>query len=299
MIFIGNRLYGLKSHKVLSKILETPISELRSLVKEADANYNVFVMKKNGKSRTVQNPIPKLKTIHKKLKNILNDLNLPEYVHSGSRGRSYKGNAQAHIDHKYVVTMDIEKFFPSCSEKLIWKFLTTKMNMAPDVARTLAKLCTYNGYIPTGSPISQLLAYLINAEMFDSIYNQAQMIGQTFTLYVDDMTFSSNSKKISRTYHLYINKIIHRNGLRLKKSKVHYFRADSDKIITGCVLRTNGTLQATNKLKKKTFSNLKTKEISSMPKAELRSLYGRVNSVRFVEDDSLSNLKIKVEQALF
>ena len=255
-------------------------------------------MIKNGKSRVVQNPKPELKSIHKKLKNILGDIKLPIYVHSGSKGRSYKGNAQAHVGNKYVTTMDIEKFFPSCLENLVWKFFKNKMNMAPDVAQTLSKICCYRGHIPTGSPISLMLAYLINAELFDSIHSEAEKIGQTFTLYVDDMTFSSNRKKIARTSHLHINKVINRNGLRLKKSKVVYFNADENKVITGCLVSTDGVLRATNKLKKKLFLPLKSRNISELTEKEIRSLYGRVHSVRFVEQGSLSDLKQKVEEVL-
>jgi len=37
-----------------------------------------------------------LKAIHLVFKNMLSDLNLPEYLHSGRRGGSYVGNASVH-----------------------------------------------------------------------------------------------------------------------------------------------------------------------------------------------------------
>lgn len=292
MTYSSNRLYCLNSHKVLAKILDCNIFELRKICKQPDFYYNVFEIKTVGKKpRIVQNPKPQLKKLHKKLKRILSDIILPGYVHSGAKGRSYKGNAQAHIGNKYVATMDIQQFFPNCSEKIVWQFFYKKFNMSPDVARTLAKLCCYNGHIPTGSPISLLLAYFSNVDVFDFIKKDADDNGYTFTLYVDDMTFSTNSKKISRTYHLYLNKLISKNGLNLKKDKIIYFHSNQDKLITGCKLSCNKTISASDKLKRKLFRPIKIKKMNQLNEKEIRSTIGRLNSIRYIEGDILKNLK--------
>lgn len=126
----------------------------------------------------------------------------------------------------------------------------------------------------------------------------AQRNGYTFTLYVDDMTFSTNNKKITRTYHLYLNKLIARNGLKLKKSKVHYFDADEDnKVITGCKIEVGqDKLKTSDKLKKKLFSPLKKKRPSDLTAKQARSTLGRVHSARFVEGDIFSDLKDKIAE---
>ena len=56
-----------------------------------------------------------------------------------------------------------------------------------------------------------------------------------------------------------------------KKSKVVYFNANEDKVITGCSAGAEGVLRATNKLKKKLFSPLKNKEISDFSGKEIKS----------------------------
>lgn len=235
--------------------------------------------------------------MHRKIKKILSDIQLPDYVHSGAKGRSYKGNANVHLGNKYIVTMDIEKFFPSCSEKLVWEFFYHDMKMSSDVATTLSKVCCCDSHVPTGSPISLLLAYLINSSLFDSIHLDALKMGQKFSLYVDDMTFSTNDKKISRTYHLYINKLINQNGLRLKKSKVVYFHADKDKVITGCKIDIkDNSLKATDKLKKKLFAPMRNRKVTELTEKEARSMLGRVHSARYVEGDIFKELKEKVKK---
>lgn len=299
MTYSTNRLYKLNSHKVLAKILDCTTDGIKKICKQPNDYYSVFEITAPGKkSRVVQNPKPQLKKIHKKLKRILSDIILPDYVYSGSRGRSYKGNAQAHVGNRRVATMDIQKFFPSCSEKIVWCFFYEKLSMAPDVARTLAKICCYNGHIPTGSPISLLLAYFANSELFNFIKQDADKLGYTFTLYVDDMTFSTNSKKISRTYHLYLNKLIAGNGLNLKKDKIVYFNADQDKLITGCKIDKNNIFGASDKLKKKLFKAVKDHKVKALSEKETRSALGRVHSIRFIEGDKLTNLKAQLEANL-
>ncbi len=69
-------------------------------------------------------------------------------------------------------------------------------------------------------------------------------------------------------------------------------------MITGCSAGADGVLRATNKLKKKLFLPLKDKELSELTDKEIKSLYGRVHSMRFVEQKSLVDLKRKIEEIL-
>lgn len=293
------RLYRLNSHQLLAKILDCSVQDLKNISKKPNDFYRVFEIKRTGKkSRGVQDPKPGLKKIHKKIKFLFKNLILPDYVHSGVKGRGYKGNAQAHLGNKYAVTLDIQNFFPSCSEQLVWKFFYNKMKMAPDVARTLSKVCCYNGHIPTGSPISSLLAYLVNAGLFDQINENAISLGQTFSLYVDDMTFSTSSMRISKTYHLFIDKLLASNGLNLHKDKVKYFGSHQDKLITGCKVTTKNQLRASDKLKKNIFKPLADKKVTQLTSEELRSTLGRINSASYIEGEVLVTLKEKVKKQL-
>lgn len=280
MIFKGNRLYQLKSKKVLAGMLEIPLTELRAIARNPDAYYEVFPIRKNGKERIVQEPKPKLKRAHTILKSILSDLPLPDYVFSGRKGLSYKDNAEVHLPNSHVVTMDIEKFFPSCKYELIERFFKKHFQMPTDVSSILAKIVCYNGHIPTGSPISQLLAYWMNFELFEKLNNQALNSGYSFSLYVDDMTFSTNDQRIGRAFHVSINRLLKNNGLKLKRSKIVYFQKNKDKVITGCILKTSKELSAPNKLKEKLFKSVKT---PLSLKTQSRSALGRLNSVRYIE----------------
>jgi RNA-directed DNA polymerase len=62
------------------------------------------------------------------------------------------------------------------------------------IAWILTDLVTYKGVLPTGSPSSQLVVYCAYSLMFEEIKSISEKYGCIFSLYVDDMTLSSDSK---------------------------------------------------------------------------------------------------------
>jgi RNA-directed DNA polymerase len=301
MKFEKCRLNRLRSKKVLADMLGISLSELRALAKGNNSEYKEFFVRKNGKARLVENPSVNLKRTHHRLKAILSDIPLPNYVYSGRKKVSYRDNAEAHLGNKFICSFDIEKFFPSCSSITIEKFFRQDMRMEPDVARILTRLVSYKGHIPTGSPISQILAYWINYRIFDRIHGIAQARGYTFSLYVDDMTFSSDSEKFKRGFHLLINFLLKDNQLKLKRSKVQYLSKQGPRIVTGCVIDYESQkIKAPNKLKMKVFKEVDSfkGDIAKLSLSRMRSAYGRVNAIRFVEGKVLPNLKTQIEKGL-
>lgn len=301
MKFNKCRLNQVRSHKVLAEMLGISLTELRMFSKKISSHYEEFYVYKNKKPRLVEDPSPALKGIHHRLKAIFSDIPLPSYVYSGRKKVSYKDNAKAHLENRYACTFDIEKFFPRCSRDLLENFFYHDMKMSQDVARTMSYLVSYKNHIPTGSPISQVLAYWVNYRVFERIYQTAQKRGFTFSLYVDDMTFSSDSQKFNRGFHLYVNFLLKKNALNLSKSKVQYYSTPGPKIITGCVVDSlNRQIKAPNKLKRKVFTEIDRYDgdITKLSKSGMRSTYGRVNAIRYIEGAVMPNLKVQIEKRL-
>ena len=140
---------------------------------------------------------------------------------SGEKGKSYKDNGMAHVNSDYCLTMDIRNFYDNCNRNSVYQFFKLKMLTSSDVAKILTDIVTYNNIIPTGSPTSQLIAYYAYEDMFNELNEFAKQLECTFSLYVDDMTFSSN-RPLSKKVLSNINKILHKYGHRLKFSKVKY-----------------------------------------------------------------------------
>jgi len=233
-------LYKLKSRAKLASLLGFNLKEIEDLANNPN-NYTVFFISKGiKKSRQIEKPRPKLEATHRKLFNWLRSIEHPEYLHSGIRGRSYITNAKAHVGAERVVTLDIKKFFPSTLSWHVYGFFREVMLCSEDVSAVLSKLCTTDGHVPTGSCLSQEIAYWAHCRMFDEINSLAQELGLIMTCYVDDITISgrrANTLSLHKTRGLLLR---HSLTSHPDKERVYDFRRPSS--VTGCIVTTEGTL---------------------------------------------------------
>ncbi len=284
--------YKLSSKRHLCELLEINYSlkTLRSLC--LDSKYFARSKKKKtkfgqDKLRPIEEPKPDLKKIHSRLKDLFARIEAPPYLKSGVKGESYKTNAEAHLVQKakYYVMMDIKAFFPSCTQNSLFKSLKDHFEMMPDIAWTLSNLVTYKGHVPTGSPFSQQAAFWANKSIFDEIGKLAQKYSIAFTLYVDDMTFSSQ-KRIPQAFLNGVNKLLNSNDLRIKASKTEFCGPNDFKCVTGAGITPSGNLAVPNKRKKTIISCAKKPDLTLK---DLSSLVGRINEVQFLEETIFGN----------
>ena len=135
--------------------------------------------------------LKRVESYTKRVLNLLNKIEKPDWVISSTKEKSYLDNAHYHIGAQYVCTTDIRSFYNNCSRDRVYQFLQ-KLLTSPDVAKLLSDITTLN-YIPTGSPSSQILAYFAYEEMFINMFNVSQEFNCKMTLYVDDLTFSKGN----------------------------------------------------------------------------------------------------------
>jgi len=226
-------LYKLRSKKKLAAYLDlSSVADLTQILR-LENPYRKFPIENKGKSRPVEVPSRQLLPIHNRLFVLLKRVQLPEYLHSGIKGRSYLTNAKSHIGAKVAYTLDIKKFYPSVSRAKVASFFRDIMKCEPDIAAILADITTCDGHIPTGSALSQVLAYLACKEMFDTIYAVSIEANLKMTCYVDDLTFSGD--KISKKWvHDCIKPIIKKFGMNSHKDKS--FGVGQAKEITGVIV---------------------------------------------------------------
>ncbi len=233
-------LYKLTTKKKLAQLLKIEPGSLFEFAK--GENYKIWKTKKN---REIQEPYGLLKRVHARIFSFLRRITPPPYLHSGVRNRTYITNAKKHLGLREVFKLDIHKFFPSVSELFINGFWQNTMQCPKDVAYLLQKICTFRvknppegvqdlRKLPTGSCISQALAFYAYRQMFDDLYSFAQSHDVAMTVYVDDITFSA--PKITKRFMYEVKKRIRARGLRLKKEKIRFFSATQNKVITGVVL---------------------------------------------------------------
>ena len=90
----GSALFRLTSPRRLAEMLLVPRATLERLVEAGDDNYLVRPDRKSG--RIIEEPKPQLKLIHQRFARLLAQIETPDYLHSGVKGRSYITNANAH-----------------------------------------------------------------------------------------------------------------------------------------------------------------------------------------------------------
>ena len=139
--------YRLSSKKKLSSILNVELKVLKELA-SGEGNYNVFTIEggkcnltgKVLKPRTIQNPKVDLKRIQKKIQVYISRISSPDFNHGASINRSYKTNAEHHINSESVATFDITSFFENTKRSKVFSFFYKKMKCSADVADLLANL---------------------------------------------------------------------------------------------------------------------------------------------------------------
>lgn len=225
----------LSKKKLAEKLNLSSPAELLALTR-LEEPYRKFDVEGKSKPRAVQMPSRQLYPVHVHIFKLLRRIELPVYLHSGISGRSYITNAKAHLGTSKTYTVDLKKFYPSVSRSMVYTFFRDTMKCSEDVAGILANISTCDGHIPTGSSLSQLLAYMACKNMFDEIHSACIEAGIVMTCYVDDLTFSGDAVTRAWIYGS-IKPIISRYGLKSHKDK--FFGVGQPKEITGVIVDGN------------------------------------------------------------
>ncbi|QQO09581.1 reverse transcriptase family protein [Breznakiella homolactica] len=285
-------LYGIKNKRKLRELLDIGTNE--ELIHLPLTNsYRIFSI--NG--REIQEPIGLLRKIHDRLFRYLSRIDTPTYLYSGKRGLSYVDNAKRHINSSYFLKMDIKGFYKNANREYVFRFYRYRLNQSDDIAHILANISCYGKIIPTGSPISQLIAYWSYKQMFDeiAILNKDKI----FTLYVDDLTISSVELSLAKNLHLQVQAIVKKYRLDLKRKKIRYYNKRENKHITGCVITSDHKFRVPNKHRKKLISIMrKYPSLNTIPEGELMKLTGLISSSQQIEPDIFINTKKRLSQII-
>lgn len=273
---VQSPLYKISSKRKLAELLKIDLVAIESAhLSELICQYRIFRDPKT--TRFITEPVKELKVIHQRLLNLFARITPREYVHSATKKRSYRTNAEQHLDGVNVLKIDIKKFFPSVQFHYVHNFFINVMQCSPDVATILAKLCTvktnkHGVHLPTGSCISPILSFLVNRELFDRINNMCRDKGCIFTLYVDDFTISGENA--SRALLSEIAGEIFKSGYGYHK--IRTFQG-TPAIVTGLVLN-NGKLSLPNERQKKIreYEDALLHSIGPMREKVLASLVGQL-----------------------
>ncbi|GAB6139574.1 hypothetical protein JCM14076_03030 [Methylosoma difficile] len=281
LLVTDNRLLHIpKNDKKLGAILleVNNANKLEALLQQS--NYRIFEEKQSG--RVIQDPKPFLKLVHKKLANLLSRIYTPDYLHSGVKGKSYVSNAEHHLKTpSFLLKLDLRKFYQNCSKEFVFKAFKYTFDMPDDVAWLVANLVTYKDFLPTGSPVSQLIAFFAYQKTFDKIDALSKSRNITFSLYVDDMCFSS-STPIANNMEALIKKEFEKVKLPIHAKKTIYYKSHKQhKNVTGCIISPDKKLKVPNKRRLEIINEFK-KLDDGISRLEIR-LLGKIQAARQIE----------------
>jgi hypothetical protein len=267
---------NLTSKRRVAQFLKCAVGDLPLL--QSDEHYNVFT----DKGRQIEEPIGLKKRAHEAFFKELKTEETPDWLYS-CKGKSYIMNAQAHsFVNAYVLKVDIRKFYRNCDKKHVFQFFKDRRYyaLAGDIAGIISDILTFEGHIPTGSPASQLVAFWSYYDCFSEISRFAQANGVTFSLYVDDMVFSSENH-IKENFLYTLSKILNRYMLELNEKKIKRYLPNENKLITGVIITPCGTLDVPNKQRKKVYYD----RVSGNGKTD--SAVSRLRAARSIKPDFL------------
>lgn len=157
-------------------------------------------------------------------------------------------------------------------------------------------LTTYNNHLPTGAPTSTILGFLAFQPMFNKIYRKMRNNSISMTVYVDDITLSSN-KHIGNWVIPYCKQVIKEYGLWLKNSKIKRF-SYKQSWVTGIGINQAGKKLVPFRIDYSVVKMLREKDIEKMNLLELQKLLGKIGYIQQIAPDRFVVTKQNVRKRL-
>lgn len=197
--------------------------------------YREFeILKRNGKKRTISEPLPSLKEIQLWiLQNILYKIEVSKYAKAYIPKMNIKQNLIFHKGQKKVFTIDIENFFPSIKQVKIENIFRS-VGYSKILSALMAKLCCLKESLPQGAPTSPYLSniYLKSTDNEISKYCKEKEI--RFTRYADDMTFSGDFDEAALLSFVKIQ--IENLQLTINEEKTKLMTPNTRQTVTGIIV---------------------------------------------------------------
>jgi len=244
--------------------------------------YEQFDLLVGEKIRPIKQPIGELDDVLHKVKGILDQIELPFYMHGGVKKHSPITNAASHVRKKAVLNFDIADFFPSVKPRHVYETFYKHCRFPAGVSWILTQLVTFEGQLPQGSPTSTVVANLVILPLAQRLHKLAEKHGCDYSQFVDDGTISGPGY-IERVRPL-IDKIIRQTGFQAspKPHKRTTKYQPDEQVVTG--VRVNKGIDVPSQKVEKLREELRQLDIKiragTKPfDSEIASLKGRIQFV--------------------
>ena len=203
------------------------------LSKNARKHYNLIMLrKKNGGLRYIHSPDTSLKNAQRRiLKSILSNINISPYATAYVTGKNLKDNATPHINHKYLLKMDITDFFGSITYLQVISSAFNANRFPVQIGAILTSLCCLDDVLPQGAPTSPALSNIVMKNFDDIIGAWCKKRNISYTRYCDDLTFSADIPLYN--VYLKVKDMLLKRGFELNEDKTKFITNSSSQRVTG------------------------------------------------------------------
>lgn len=220
----------------LAGILSVPLEKLHALAGKAEKAYFTYhIPKRDGRSRTIHAPYPRLKSVQRSiLDEFLTGIPLRPEAEGFRKNRSIVTNSRRHIDKKVVIRLDLEDFFPSITSERVFG-LFQALGYTHEVSSLLTRLTTYRGALATGAPSSPAISNLVCRRLDRRLFGLGEKMKFQYSRYADDLAFSSQNSRLAQLLP-FLREIIRDEGFEVNRSKTRILRSGGQQKVTGIIV---------------------------------------------------------------
>lgn len=194
---------------------------------------------------------------YKILTEILDNVDIPEYIFAFEKEKSIPVMAQRHVQRRLVISLDIKDFFPSITQSMV-KALFERLSIAELPAKILSELCTYSFFLPQGALTSPKISNILAAGTFGpKVKKFCDDNELAMSIYADDITVSTNrpfDTVEAQTAFLQqvigtITGFVEEYGFRINRKKTKVMKPFMRQYVCGTVVNQKVNLKKTDRLR--------------------------------------------------
>lgn len=282
----------IKNLRALAYRLDLPEDVIVVESRRTGGNYSPFVSRNEPppfpklptvlKERTIDNPIEATKFIQSRIyQKLLQPLPWPEHIFGGIKGKSLLDNIRRHLGAPVIVTVDIRSFFPSISTHQIYAVWADLLGCAPEIARILTRLTTYDFHLPQGAATSSALANLVLYSLDQPIRAFCTGAGIHYSTWIDDLAFSGEAAR--HAINVAVRALRH-GGFAVPHRKMRIMPAHRRQTLTGLLLnRQPGLLRRYESATRSGIYKLQQGLVPTFQReAYVRTIQGRITYIRMI-----------------
>lgn len=165
-----------------------------SFVNRNRKHYRTFYIPKGSSFRRIDAPRVALKVVQKWLATQFGKIyQAPDHVYGFVPNRSHIDAAKVHVQSQWVLSVDIENFFPATPQKLVAEVMRA-VGYSSSSGDLISQLTCLNGGLAQGAPSSPILSNFCFSDIDVKLSEMAQKYNVRLTRYADDITFSSRAE---------------------------------------------------------------------------------------------------------